>query len=81
MGCVQGRGYGFSPERFESMKLDNGYVKGRRRQQQQQNKRDMSRIREQEGNGRNHGVEVEKRIISRDQKEMIKGRDGIGKWK
>ncbi|XP_075082002.1 putative serine/threonine-protein kinase At1g54610 [Nicotiana tabacum] len=78
MGCVQGRGYGFSPERFESMKLDNGYIKGQRRQQQQQNKRDMSRIREQEGNGRNNGVEVEKRIISRDQKEMIKGRDGIG---
>ncbi|XP_075084416.1 putative serine/threonine-protein kinase At1g54610 [Nicotiana tabacum] len=89
MGCVQGRGYGFSPERFERMKIDNGYVKGdevgkqhaerRRRRQQQYNTRDMSRIREQEGNGRNHVVEVETRIIGRDQKEMmIKGRDGIG---
>lgn len=87
MGCVQGRSYGFSPERFEGMKADNGYVKGDgvekqhaqgRRQQQQHNMRDMSRIREQEGNGKNHSVEVEKRIIGRDQKEMIKGRDGIG---
>ncbi|KAJ8544093.1 hypothetical protein K7X08_028604 [Anisodus acutangulus] len=84
MGCVQGKGYGFSPERLERMKVDNGYVKGsgvekqHMQKRQQQQTRDLDRVGEQEGiNGRiNHVVEEEKRT-SRDQKEMIRGRDGI----
>ncbi|MCD7449597.1 Cyclin-dependent kinase 12 [Datura stramonium] len=86
MGCVQGKGYGFSTERLERMKVENGYVKRggvgkqhvQQRRQQQQQTRDMARIREQEGNGRNHVVEDQEKRIGRDQKEKIKGRDGIG---
>ncbi|XP_055822838.1 probable serine/threonine-protein kinase At1g54610 [Solanum dulcamara] len=80
MGCVQGKGYGFSPDRLERMKVENGYDKGsrvekqrRREQQQQQQTRDMARIRD-------HVVldEEERNGSTRDQKEKIKGRDGIG---
>lgn len=80
MGCVQGKGYGFSPDRLERMKVENGYVKEsrvekqRRREQQQQQTRDMARIRD-------HVVLEEEKIngiSTRDQKEKIKGRDGIG---
>ncbi|XP_059309990.1 probable serine/threonine-protein kinase At1g54610 [Lycium ferocissimum] len=86
MGCVQGKGYDFSPKRLERMKVNNGYVKGSRvekqhmQKRQQQQTRDLDRVREQEGiNGRiNHVVEEEKRIIGINQKEKIKGRDGIG---
>ncbi|XP_060182883.1 probable serine/threonine-protein kinase At1g54610 [Lycium barbarum] len=86
MGCVQGKGYDFSPKRLERMKVNNGYVKGSRvekqhmQKRQQQQTRDLDRVREQEGiNGRiNHVVEEEKRIIGINLKEKIKVRDGIG---
>ncbi|CAN4114217.1 unnamed protein product [Withania somnifera] len=77
MGCVQGKGYGVSPERLERMKVENGYVKGTRveKQPRPQQMRDMPRIHEQEGNERNHVVLEEEKRIGRDQ---IKGRDVTG---
>lgn len=70
MGCVLGKSYGFSPNRLEGMKVENGYVKGSGVEKQ--------RRREQQQMGGNNMEEEEKRNGTRDQKEKIKGRDGIG---